>query len=328
MSDDQNRVVPEQRLFDAVARWNTETGFGTDDLIDTACLALGDGLDSPALRELAGASPRDRLGDLEELVGTTFDELQIPLPGTLRSGQAVAAGGGTVRRPGVDAIRFEVADVPDESGSGFQVLVYVNGVEMTAAGAGLGMDPYDVFVPENRLVATAGARTIPIARCECGVYGCGSTDVTIVRDDDLVHWDWLYEVPINRGVSFAAAEYDNEVARLAANYDWETPDRTAGRLILRDLDRQALRAHGLKPSWVANDYRNSAVFRVALQLGNSYQVFVDFPWTDHTPAELAHSVCQTLSQRPRTWDATWHAIQPSLTHPPKIAGRSWQQAKL
>ncbi|WP_202872804.1 hypothetical protein [Kribbella capetownensis] len=228
----------------------------------------------------------------------------------------------------MDAIRFEVADVPDESGSGFQVLVYVNDVEMTAVGAGLGMDPYDVFVPDNRLVATSEAHTIPIARCDCGVYGCGSTDVTIVRDGDLVHWDWLYEAPINRGVTFAAAEYDSEVDRLATNYDWEPPDRTAGRLILRDLDRQALLAHGLKPSWTANDYRNSAVFRVALQLDNSYQVFINFPWTDHTPAELARAVCHTLEQRPQTWNATWHAIQPSLTHPPNIAGRSWQQAKL
>jgi hypothetical protein len=30
---------------------------------------------------------------------------------------------------------------------GFQVLVYVNDVKMTASGAGLGMDPYDVLVP-------------------------------------------------------------------------------------------------------------------------------------------------------------------------------------
>jgi hypothetical protein len=50
-----------------------------------------------------------------------------------------------------------------------------------------------VFVPLNRLVADSVANRVPIARCTCGVYGCGSTDVNIVRDDDMVHWDWLLE---------------------------------------------------------------------------------------------------------------------------------------
>jgi hypothetical protein len=49
--------------------------------------------------------------------------------------------------------------------------MFVNGVEMTAAGAGLGMDPYDLLVPDNRLIATYEPRVVPIARCECGVYG-------------------------------------------------------------------------------------------------------------------------------------------------------------
>ena len=46
----------------------------------------------------------------------------------------------------------------------------------------MGMDPYDVFVPDNRLVATTESRRVPIARCTCGEYGCGATDVSIVRD--------------------------------------------------------------------------------------------------------------------------------------------------
>lgn len=43
------------------------------------------------------------------------------------------------------------------------------------------MDPYDVLIPENRVVAAEDPKTIPEARCECGVYGCGSTDVRITR---------------------------------------------------------------------------------------------------------------------------------------------------
>ncbi len=77
---------------------------------------------------------------------------------------------------------------PDTGADGaFQLLVYVNDVEMTSAGAGLGMDPYDVIIPVNLLVASPEPHTVPIARCDCRVYGYGSTDITITRSGDLVH---------------------------------------------------------------------------------------------------------------------------------------------
>lgn len=41
------------------------------------------------------------------------------------------------------------------------MLVYVNDVEMTSAGAGLGMDPYDVIIPANLLVASPEPHTVP-----------------------------------------------------------------------------------------------------------------------------------------------------------------------
>jgi hypothetical protein len=98
----------------------------TGDLIDAACQALVDGLDSPALRELAGASVRDATPDIRELVSQVITELRLPQPGA-----------GVVRGSGIDSLRLVIASVGDV----FEVQVYVNGVEMTKAGAGLGMDP-------------------------------------------------------------------------------------------------------------------------------------------------------------------------------------------
>ncbi|MGC5051439.1 hypothetical protein ACLQ2S_08315 [Micromonospora sp. DT48] len=317
----------EQRLYDTVARWNVDPGYGPADMIHAACQALVDGLDSPMLRELAGASARDPSCDISELVTKSLKELGIPAPGTVPPGFAPATGGGVARRPGVDSLRLEVAPTLEDVGDGFQVQVYVNGTEMTSAAAGLGMDPYEIFVPTNHLVATAEPRTVPIARCSCGVYGCGSTDVTITRDGELVHWDWSGEAPMARGVSFPAVEYDVEVARVAADHSWETADRTAGRLVLTELDRERLRAHGLETSWVANDYCDDDVFRVALQIDRDYQVFVDTRWRGRGPEEMAREVCATLALPPSEWHATWRAIKPALTKPPKIAGRSWRPAQ-
>ena len=58
-----------------------------------------------------------------------------------------------------DELRFAIAPVSAEAGADFEVQVFVNGVEMTAAGAGLGMDPYAVLIPDNALAA-AVARTL------------------------------------------------------------------------------------------------------------------------------------------------------------------------
>jgi hypothetical protein len=98
----------------------------------------------------------------------------------------VSTHANTASRPVVepDGHQSDTNRTPD-AGGGFQVQVFVNGAEMTSAWAGLGMDPYDLLVPSNRLVATVEPRTAGIARCSCGVYGCGSTDVTIV----VSRWD-------------------------------------------------------------------------------------------------------------------------------------------
>lgn len=240
----------------------------------------------------------------------------------------IGPAGGTSRHTAPNRLRFEVAPVPEPIG-GFQVLVFVDDVEVTALGAGLGMDPYDVFVPNNRLVATAEPRRVPIARCTCGTYGCGVTDVVIVRDGDLVRWDWLEEKPLAAGVTFPASDYDAEAERLGADVGWETPERAAGRLVLSDLDHDLdrLRSYGLEPMWAANDHRDPTAFRVSLRIGEDYQVFVGFPWADRTPRELAAAVANTLGQHPRRWPATWQAIRREITGPPSVAEGRWPRER-
>ena len=83
----------EQRLHDAAKRWTANTRYGPADLIRAAGQALVDGLDSPALRELAGASANDSSHDVARLLAAAFEELRIPEPGTVPLGYAVGAGG-------------------------------------------------------------------------------------------------------------------------------------------------------------------------------------------------------------------------------------------
>ena len=119
--------------------------------------------------------------------------------------------------PLLGSLRLDVVPLDPRfaAGAGFELLVYVNDVEMTRIGAGIGMDPRDLFIPENQLVAIAKPHTIPIARCDCGHHGCAGTDVTIIRRGDVVVWDWLGVTPIDRSVVFNGVEYDRETARIA-----------------------------------------------------------------------------------------------------------------
>jgi hypothetical protein len=256
------------------------------------------------------------------LIGAMLDELGIARAYDVKQGEQIGAGGKVMVRPATDHLRLSVIPIPEHIG-GFEVQVFVNDVEMTAAGAGLGMDPYDVLIPENRFVATATSHRIPLARCECGTYGCGVTDVSILRDVDVVHWDWHEEVPMNRGVAFQASDYDAEIARVARDLAWETPDRMAGRLVLENVDREVLARNHLEFGWVANAHRDPSQFCVCLTYAKSHQIFLYTPWAGRSPRELASYVVRNLSRRPRSWDAEWHSMMPGGSKP-AIAGRRWR----
>ncbi|WP_370948092.1 hypothetical protein AB5J62_11010 [Amycolatopsis sp. cg5] len=278
----------ELRLYEAVARWDVEGG---PEVITAACQALIDGLDSPALRDLASASAHDDASDIRELVIETLQEIGVPYPSSPQPKFVLAA-----QRSTVDVLRLAVTptDVSD-----FQLEVYVNDVEMTSEGAGLGMDPFDVLMPVNRLASDG---RVPIARCDCGNYGCGVTDVAITREGGWVYWEWLVEKPMERVVVFAAEQYDAELARMDADHAWETPERAAARLVMTGVDREHLAAHGVELGWARNDFQNPERFQVFLTVGGRNTV-LDVAWRGRRPDEVAREACAILARHPREWPA-------------------------
>lgn len=323
-----DETSPEQRLYDAACRWSDAPGYDAKDLIDGAVQALVDGLDSSALRELAGASTSDRSDEIQSLLDDTLDQLRIPRPGGIDPWKRVMSGGRIFSRLPRESIRFEVASAGKEV-RGHQLLVYVDGVEMTSKGAGMGMDPFDVLIPENRLEATTTTHRVPIARCECGEYGCGVTDVNIVRDGGVVHWDWLHEVPMRQGVTFNAEQYDAEVARVAADHGWERPQDTTARLVIEGAETAALADRGLRISWAAADYRDPSLFVVSfMTTDNNFQVFVRVPREDRDPESVADDVLGLMRKQPSKWPATFHAIQPKVTARPSMAGWRWKRERI
>ncbi len=324
--DDQRLAVASvgsasQRVHEAIAAWEADPAAGPEVVVDAACIAIIEGLESPALQRLA--SPPAGVA-LRTLVDDVLADLQVALPAPTPKTVSVS---GSATRPALDSLRFDV--VPADVGGGFQVQVFVNGMEITSRGAGLGLDPYDLVIPENRLVATSERRTVPLARCKCGVYGCRATDVTIVRDLASVHWDFSEVIPLDRGVTFPADQYDAQVGALGSAFGWETAERKLGRLVWETVDHERLADNGLRLRWVAGDQpgdgRDSLSVRIALDLGRDYQVMLTFDWRGRSPVELARLVRRTLARPPQGWRATWQVLGP-LSAPPHIAGPAWRPA--
>ncbi|WP_144120647.1 hypothetical protein [Catellatospora sichuanensis] len=209
---------------------------------------------------------------------------------------------------------------------GFQVDVYADEVELTSLAAGRGVDPHHLLIPDNLLLPGTEPRTVPFAVCPgCG-RGCADTQVTVSREADLVHWDFSGRGGVPGGrVSFAADQYHAEAVRAAADHSWETPVRTACRLVLTGTDRDHLRAYGLRFDQL---YGGSDELECALLLGEErYQVFVSTPWQGRSPQEVAAEMCATLHQAPQQWTAAWWPIRHGLRRP-KIAGPAWTRMRL
>lgn len=313
---------PRSRFYDAAARW--DEGEEHKVIIDAATQALVDDLDSPALRTLAGLTADLRRDEIEAVLVDALDELDLPRPGQADSPARDHSSEVYDRLP-TDVIRFAISPAPKDLTDGFELQVFVNEVEMTSRGAGMGMDPFDLIVPVNKLRAETTPRQVPIARCECGTYGCGSTDVLIRRDGDVVHWDWLLEKPALSGASFVAEQYDAEVERLLADRSWERPADTATRLILQQVDHDWLAEHHLRFSWAARHFRESDQFLVSLMADdNAFQVFLTFPFVNRSPEDVTVTVLETLSSPPSKWRASYKPTMREQRGRPSMGSRRWR----
>ena len=126
-----------------------------------------------------------------------------------------------------------------------------------------GFDPDDILGSDSPLLPVGGGgRRVAVYRCSCGEAGCGSIAPLVVTSADgrYVHWidfrDFVgrFAGPLaaypdtddDEGKSwnlpdlrFALDPYQAEIRRSTADLSWETPRRTAARLLherLRPLD--------------------------------------------------------------------------------------------
>jgi hypothetical protein len=204
-----------------------------------------------------------------------------------------------------------------------QVIVRIDGDDVSRADDNGGPDPWHVLVPVNRFVATDGSTTATIACCPSCGPDCYAVEARICREGDAVRWEWGRRgarwAAERRTTLFDAEAYDAEVARFGADYGWETAERRAGRLIIAGLALPS----GLEGVRVrATD---TGELEVWLEEPDEYQIFVRVPWDKERPDESAAVVRAVLAGPVTHWPAEWSSIQGGREDPPAYAGPSWSQ---
>jgi hypothetical protein len=187
----------------------------------------------------------------------------------------------------------------------------------------IGLDPDDILVKTCQLRSSDKPHRATVARCNCGVVGCGDIEVEIARSAEKVMWTWDY-FELHYILMFPAANYDAEVERALRDFSWETPDRTAARLLVGKIDYELLASRGLRCYW-ASGRNKKDMFTVSLFLDpGPYQLMIHLPWTHESPEQMADRFAALLTEPPSTWpNVEWHAVSGHLDAP-AIAGPGWR----
>jgi hypothetical protein len=187
----------------------------------------------------------------------------------------------------------------------------------------IGLDPGDLLSTPCSLVADTTPREVRIARCDCGVVGCGDVFVSVVADSEIVTWTGLFGSSAIR--TFDASAYHTEVTRALSDHSWETPDRTTARLVSESVDREALSRFGLQFLW-ASGRAEARLFTAALLLEpGPYQLLVHVPPQDLPPERLAASIVNLLRASPETWPHVEWLPQSRGLPAPHLTGPGWKR---
>ena len=225
--------------------------------------------------------------------------------------------------------RIRVSASPESNDH--QVRFEVDGADLIAGlwGDMLGLDPDEILTQPCPLSVDSAESVVTVARCSCGVTGCGSEHVTIGEKDGSVTW-----LSGSRTVlRVDAAAYHSEVARALLDFSWETPDRTAARLFRTRVNPSALRAAGFILEWASGRVRDGR-FTASLRLEEegTYQVLVSIPWrklglrrSPAAPDVVADELIVELAKEPTEWaEVEWSPMGQGQGSP-RAGGPRWRR---
>lgn len=221
-------------------------------------------------------------------------------------------------------LRFQVSSSSETNDHEVTIFIDDEDIIEKYCGTMMGMDPDDVLAFEF-LAPRKEPFDATIVRCGCGVVGCGNASVRISQNNQEVIWDnwdgaWKNYNPGT--IRFQTDRYFHSLAGAIENHSWETPDRTAARLLKGQIDADFLERFGLKYEWASGRVFPDQ-FAIAMRGPSGYhQILLRIPWSNESPEEIAEIASNLLGTNPEKWPrATWYG---TATTPP-FKGPRWIQ---
>ncbi len=225
--------------------------------------------------------------------------------------------------PELSVIRFMVVPSPDTNDH--EVKIFLDGEDFIGRHWPdmMGMDP-DELLSYRYLSAQDVPHVVTVVRCGCGVAGCASVSVRISGQDDRVIWDNWQGVtgePPAETLIFDREQYMGAVKDAIEDHSWETPDRTAARILTSIVDQNTLANNNLKYQWATGRLRD-ATLTVSLVGPEECQILVHLDWEEQSAEEIAHEAARLLKTDPNQWpDIVWFG---ESCNPP-FKGPAWSK---
>lgn len=221
-----------------------------------------------------------------------------------------------------NVIRFLVVPSPDTNDH--EVKIFLDGEDFIPKHWPnmMGMDPDDLL-SYRHLSAQDEPHEVTVVRCRCGEVGCGSASVRISGQSERVIWDdWKgYTVkPLAETLTFDRNQYMQAVEHAIEDHSWETPDRTAARILTSIVDHNTLAENNLKYQWASGRIRDS-ILTVSLSGPEGYhQILVHLDWKEQSAEEIAREAARLLKTDPTQWtDVVWYGEKSK----PPFKGPAW-----
>jgi hypothetical protein len=223
-----------------------------------------------------------------------------------------------------NSISFSVFPSPDTNDH--EVRLFVDGKPFIAEHWPnmMGMDPDDLL-SYRELVPRDPAHEATVVRCGCGIVGCGSAWVRISVEGDRIIWDsWQGDEgnPPAPALVFARDQYMQAVKDAVEDHSWETPDRTAARILRSLVDHSVLARSGLNYQWASGRIRDATLTISLSSPLSDHQILVHVPWHQQSPDEIAREAADVLKEDPNQWrDIAWYGTNST----PPFNGPAWQR---
>lgn len=220
----------------------------------------------------------------------------------------------------VPALKISVRPSPETNDH--EVCLFADGVDLIGFFMPdlMGLDPAELLVEPCSLRAVPQPHTALIARCRCGCMGCSDGEVRIYAQEGRVIW---VGSDTTQRVEFEGDQYSKEVERSLHDRTWETPERTAARVIAETIDRRELAARGFEFSWASGRCTTGMMTVSLLLQPGPYQVLVRLPWDGEDVNAIAGEFRAVFSGPPETWPGVECNPQEQGLGPPPFIGSGW-----